>query len=884
MIAKKLSFIANNPGRFFILIISLLLLIIGVMVHNAIHGWLEVRNDQIITMSHALQQRMATWRYATWQIYDDIAALPASRSDNQRQEMRLQTDVYALEKSPRKTEALIFGSHDNTSLEIADIISRYFDILWGAETLPWSMYYLNGVDNSLILVSTLPLRALLSHAQEPSVTHIVASRRGEMLLQANTLDQRETFSALRYLPWHHERYFTLRTTFNQPGLLATVIALDMPINDLIPPGMSADNFRIESETTAEATSSAEGKLINHIDFVGSRLAITMPVDNMNMRLIWEVPLTTLIAEVLQNNFLLVLLMFCLLIFMLSGLIAFRHTTADNRPIHPAAPTVADSQSLALQALNEEIISQLPLGLLVHDQQTQRTVISNPLADHLLPHLNLSDIITIADQHQGVIQLTIDNKLYEIRQYHSQVKPQIQVFIIRNQDQELLTRQKLKQAQRLYEKNRQGYSAFMQHITSALTQPLLKLAEEAAALDSTQGAQLEQHTDQIRQLVDEMQLAHLLESDNWQSQSVVFSFQTLLDDIVTEILPFLKRKGLQLLVNNTLPVHEHYYGDRNTLHHILLLLIQYAVTTTSMGKITLDISQQPDKADQLIIHIRDTGNGMSRDEVDNIHFPFLHETQSDRYGKANALTFWLCNRLVHQLQGQMNITSCESLGTHYTLALTMAVSEEKQTSCAHLLNDMMVMLDITASEVRQIVSRQLTGWGANCMTSDERPLKQPCDLFLTDNPDHLTTSGILLTADEIGIGKISQDKLRVNFNISSALQEAILYLIERQLAQPPALPSSSLSDDSRAMLHASGYYALFIDTVPDDLRKLYTEVEADNFTTLAQITHRLKGVFAMLNLNTGKQLCEIIEHLISEKKTQNIKKHISELDNYVKSLL
>lgn len=164
--------------------------------------------------------------------------------------------------------------------------------------------------------------------------------------------------------------------------------------------MSADNFRIESETTAEATSSAEGKLINHIDFVGSRLAITMPVDNMNMRLIWEVPLTTLIAEVLQNNFLLVLLMFCLLIFMLSGLIAFRHTTADNRPIHPAAPTVADSQSLALQALNEEIISQLPLGLLVHDQQTQRTVISNPLADHLLPHLNLSDIITIADQHQG----------------------------------------------------------------------------------------------------------------------------------------------------------------------------------------------------------------------------------------------------------------------------------------------------------------------------------------------------------------------------------------------------------------------------------------------------------------------------------------------------
>lgn len=39
-------------------------------------------------------------------------------------------------------------------------MSDYLDILWGAETIPWSMYYLNGLDNSLILVSTLPLKDL----------------------------------------------------------------------------------------------------------------------------------------------------------------------------------------------------------------------------------------------------------------------------------------------------------------------------------------------------------------------------------------------------------------------------------------------------------------------------------------------------------------------------------------------------------------------------------------------------------------------------------------------------------------------------------------------------------------------------------------------------
>ena len=68
-----------------------------------------------------------------------------------------------------------------------------------------------------------------------------------MLLQANTLDERETFSPLRHLAWQNAHYFTLRTTFNQPGHLATVVAFDLPINDLIPPGMTIDSFRIEPD-------------------------------------------------------------------------------------------------------------------------------------------------------------------------------------------------------------------------------------------------------------------------------------------------------------------------------------------------------------------------------------------------------------------------------------------------------------------------------------------------------------------------------------------------------------------------------------------------------------------------------------------------------------
>lgn len=77
-----------------------------------------------------------------------ISPPPVNTASGGLQETRLKQDVYYLEKPRRKTEALIFGSHDSSTLEMTQKMSDYLDILWGAETIPWSMYYLNGTDNS----------------------------------------------------------------------------------------------------------------------------------------------------------------------------------------------------------------------------------------------------------------------------------------------------------------------------------------------------------------------------------------------------------------------------------------------------------------------------------------------------------------------------------------------------------------------------------------------------------------------------------------------------------------------------------------------------------------------------------------------------------------
>lgn len=881
--STRFSLLPGNITRYFLLLIVVLLVMMGVMVQSAVNTWLKDKSYQIVDITHAIHKRVDTWRYVTWQIYDNIAATPSSPGAEGLQETRLKQDVYYLEKPRRKTEALIFGSHDSSTLEMTQRISTYLDTLWGAENIPWSMYYLNGQDNSLILISTLPLKDLTSGFKESTIGNIVDSRRAEMLQQANALDERESFSSLRRLVWQNGHYFTLRTTFNQPGHLATVVAFDLPINDLIPAGMPLDSFHLvpDASSTTEHVNEKESPDSVSISFNNSKIEISSALDSTDMRLVWQVPFGSLLLDTLQNILLPLLLNIALLALALFGYTTFRHLPARSTEV---APNLAANNELRiLRAINEEIVSLLPLGLLVHDQEANRTVISNKIADHLLPHLNLQNITNMAEQHQGVIQATINNELYEIRLFRSQISSRTQIFIIRDQDREVLVNKKLKQAQRLYEKNQQARAAFMQNIGNALKDPAKTLAANAAALNTPDSQKLANQADVLVRMVDEIQLANLLESDAWKGESTLFSVQALIDDVVPEVLPAIKRKGLQLLIKNHLSAHDERRGDRDALRRILLLLIQYAVTTTQIGKITLEVDQDESEAERLTFRILDTGEGVTLQEVDNLHFPFINDTQGDRYGKANPLTFWLCDQLARKLGGHLNIKAREDLGTRYIVHVKMPLHDQHADSEERLLDDVCVMVDVTSNDVRSIVLRQLENWGATCITPDERLNSQEYDLFLTDNPSNLTASGLLLSDDESGVRKIGPGQLRVNFNMSNAMQEAVLELIEEQLAQEE-LQELPLGGDENAELHASGYYALFVDTVPDDVKRLYTEAAISDFAALAQTAHRLKGVFAMLNLVPGKQLCEALEHLIQEKDAPGIEKYISDIDAYVKSLL
>ncbi|MCW2478365.1 phosphotransferase RcsD, partial [Candidatus Symbiopectobacterium sp. NZEC135] len=828
--------------RYLTLFALLLLLTTGTLSYNIVNNWLAEKKSTLNTLALGMQKRIDTYRFFTYQIYSNLNN-DAAGEDNVNA-ISLLPDVFYVEKNGQKTDALIFGQHDKSTLSAVRKISRYLDILWGAESDIYSMYYLNGVDNSLSMISTQILKDISAQFRGSYITAIAEARRTEMLQQSNALDERESFSPIRKLRFYNDYYFTLRTTFNQPGHLATIIAFDLPINDLIPHTLSRDNFILRAEsvgTSSEAFTNNEDT--TRVQLNGSLLEVAAPLVNAPVNIVYQLPLRQFAADMARNNIWLLLLNLALLALTLTGFYLWRQPNRDARD--DPSPRLRKQQ-----ALYQEIVKRIPIGILVYDFSANRVVVQNAIAEHLLPHLSLEKIAAMAREHQGVVQATINNEMYEILQFSHPQMPEHNLFLIREQDKEILVHKKMQLAQREYDKNVLARQRLLTHLRQELHTPMQALQQHLLSLAQTADDEIRtrllrkasDETAQTIALLDNIALHDRLDNDTWQPDVAPFSPLAMMDNLLLASLPRLSQKGLHLFHHYRLEPQRLYVGDMAMLQKALLLLLDYAITNTDYGKITLTLEADAEQADKLTILLSDTGTRMSVAELDNLRHPWLTVPSADRTQQNSGFALFLCHQLARKLGGDLNIACKQDLGTRYQLTVTLPASVNSEDEDEKLLEDMTVLLDITANEVQQIVQHLLSSWGADCVNADERQMPQEFDLRIVDDEAKMADNTLLVNGEDTHVTVLAPRRLRTNFNISQLLQDAVLTLIEQQLEATPHDAAPTDIQEYARQLKASDYFSLFVETVPDDIVKLYTDAETGDFSTLAQTAHRLKGVF------------------------------------------
>lgn len=221
---------------------------------------------------------------------------------------------------------MIFIDLNIHTLTMAANISDYLCNRWGAKTESYALYYLNGEDNNLSLVTNQPLKEPASRFSESYLTTLAKDRRAEMLQQANILDERESFSGLRTQRLQDAHSFSIRTTFNQPGHLASVIAFDLPINDIIPANMARSNFLLQPDDIDSDVGGIppETPLGVSVAMSGRWMDVITPLPHAPLKVVYRVSTSDLAIDLMLNNIWLIVINLLQLALLLMSIYLIRH--------------------------------------------------------------------------------------------------------------------------------------------------------------------------------------------------------------------------------------------------------------------------------------------------------------------------------------------------------------------------------------------------------------------------------------------------------------------------------------------------------------------------------------------------------------------------------
>ena len=157
----------------------------------------------------------------------------------------------------------------------------------------------------------------------------------------------------------------------------------------------------------------------------------------------------------------------------------------------------------------------------------------------------------------------------------------------------------------------------------------------------------------------------------------------LDDVISSVTTVTGQKatdkGLEQLAHVAPGIPQFLLGDPHRLGQILNNLVSNAVKFTETGEIVISaalLEQTGDKC-QLKFSVRDTGIGLSKEQVAKLFQPFTQADMSTtrKYG-GTGLGLTVCRRLVELMGGQIWLDSEPGVGTTFTFTVWLGIGKEK----------------------------------------------------------------------------------------------------------------------------------------------------------------------------------------------------------------
>ncbi|NOU51243.1 response regulator [Pseudoalteromonas sp. JBTF-M23] len=189
----------------------------------------------------------------------------------------------------------------------------------------------------------------------------------------------------------------------------------------------------------------------------------------------------------------------------------------------------------------------------------------------------------------------------------------------------------------------------------------------------------------------------------------FNLSRLIENLKSELSVIAFDKGISLSFDKDLS-SDYWVGDEVRVRQILLNLISNAIKFTAQGQVEV-LFRELEASGDLIIHVVDTGIGMSPQEISRLFYRFEQADKSTtrKYG-GTGLGLAITHSLVAMMHGSIDVQSEPNKGSIFSVTLPLAktfhVSEDEENSTELFDFSGISILIAEDNEINQTVVRAM----------------------------------------------------------------------------------------------------------------------------------------------------------------------------------
>jgi signal transduction histidine kinase/CheY-like chemotaxis protein/HPt (histidine-containing phosphotransfer) domain-containing protein len=182
----------------------------------------------------------------------------------------------------------------------------------------------------------------------------------------------------------------------------------------------------------------------------------------------------------------------------------------------------------------------------------------------------------------------------------------------------------------------------------------------------------------------------IEAGKMEIERTTFNLEEVMGNLSTIVGNRAQEKKLEFLMQTASDVPNLLIGDPLRLSQVLINLVGNAVKFTQQGEVMVSVTLARKTSEEVILRfaVKDTGIGMSQQEIDKLFRPF---TQADssvtrRFG-GTGLGLTISKRLVELMGGRIWVESTPGVGSNFIFIARFQKAEKQSSHSLAALNDL-----------------------------------------------------------------------------------------------------------------------------------------------------------------------------------------------------